>query len=237
MENNYEPISFKRHGEMKLDAKVTFEHVDSVNNLPVVIHEFIKASNEFPIVFIKNADTGQFQSVILTGFDLGENLFVDNAKWRAMFIPNSASLYPLKLSLIEHDGNEKKYGFFIDESCQRLNQESGDPLFDAEGKESKALENYRLNISEYFQQSMMTKDFVDYLTENELLTEGKISLNIPDRKILLDGIYTVNQAMLDSLTNEKFLELREKGYLSLIFAHMHSMHQVDKLARLKISKA
>jgi len=236
MENNYKAISFTRHGEAKVDGKVTFEHVESVNNLPVVIHEFIKASNEFPLVFIKNADSGQFQSVILTGFDLGENLFVDNAKWRAMFTPKSATLYPFKLSLVAQEGKEKKYGFFVDESCKRFNKEDGEALFDSEGKESKFLENYRFNISEYLQHSMMTREFIDYLVENELLTEGQISLKIPDRDILLDGIFTVKQATLDNLTDDKFLELRKKGYLSLIYSHMNSMHQVDKLARLKISR-
>jgi hypothetical protein len=237
MENNYQAISFTRHVDAKVDGNVTFEHVSDVNNLPVVIHEFIRASNELPIVFIKNADTGQFQSIILTGFDLGENLLVENDKWLAMFTPKSASLYPFKLSLVGQEGKEKKYGFFVDEACKRFNSEEGDRLFDGAGKESKFLESCRLNISDYFQQSIMTKDFINYLTENELLTEGQISLKIPDRDISLEGIFTVNQATLDKLSDDKFLELRKKGYLSLIYSHMHSLHQVDKLARLKIHRA
>ncbi|MFQ3196184.1 MAG: hypothetical protein ACI9N3_003027 [Colwellia sp.] len=234
MNNDYHPISFKRHGEFSIDSKVTFEHVNDVNNLEVVMHEFAKAANEFPIVFIKNVDSGQFQSVILTGIDLGENFFVDDIKWRAIFTPKSASLYPFKLSLTKEENNEKQYGFFIDESCPRLNAGAGERFFDAQGKESKYLESYRLTMSDYFKQNLMTKEFIHYLVDNELLTEGKISLNIPNRKILLDGIYTVNQATLDKLSDEQFLELRKKGYLSVIYAHMNSMHQIDKLAKLKV---
>ena len=236
MRNDYHPISFTRHSEAKLEEKISFEHVESVNNLSIVIHEFTKASNELPIVFIKNQDSGQFQSVILTGFDLGENLIVDDEKWRAMFIPKSASVYPLKLSLVAQEGVEKKYGLFIDESCKRFNKEGGERFFDSEAKESKFLGDYRSQISEYLQQSMMTKEFIDYLVDNELFTEGKISIKIPGRDILLDGIFTVNQVSLDELSDEKFLELRKRGYIPLIYSHMNSMNQVDKLARLKINR-
>ena len=233
MNNDYHPISFERHGEVRIDSKVTFEHVNEVNNLQVVMNEFSQASNEFPIVFIKNNDSGQFQSVILTGIDLGENFFVDNKKWRAIFTPKSASLYPFKLSLVKEEGKDKKYGFFIDESCPRLNGEGDERLFDSEGKESKFLESYRLTISDYFQQTIISKDFVNYLVDNELLTEGKISLTVSDRNIVLDGLYTVNQSTLDNMSDEMFLELRKKGYLSAIYAHINSITQIEKLAKLK----
>ncbi len=46
-------------------------------------------------------------------------------------------------------------------------------------------------------------------------------------------IYLVSEQKLAKLANDEFISLRERGYLPAIYAHLGSLHQLQRLAALK----
>ena len=67
--------------------------------VPVVAHEFARIANEFPMAFVKNNESGQFQAVEIFGLEQ-ENLFIEDDKWTTAFTPIAMTRYPL--GLVKH---------------------------------------------------------------------------------------------------------------------------------------
>ncbi|MCJ8320267.1 MAG: SapC family protein [Colwellia sp.] len=237
MNNNYQPVNNVKHGQTKLKSINTFQHVASVNNVLILMQEFVKAANEMPIIFIKNPESGVFQSVAVTGLELNENLFVKNDVWQGAYIPGSVNLYPFALKKLPSENQEKvsRLGFFIDEESTRVNDSEGIALFDNDGKETKTLAGYRVGITQYHKDQLATDEFVDFLVDQELLTECAYSYQNSGLNAQITDIYIIDINKINALTSEKYLELRQKGYLEYIYAQLLSFHQFDILAKRKQS--
>jgi hypothetical protein len=225
---NYQVLSDTTHKNTKINPKMTFNHVEKLNNVALLMQEFTRAAVEMPIIFIKHPELGIFQSVAVTGLVLDENEFVKNGVWQGLYVPGSVGLYPFKIGKLPSSDN---FGFFVDEDCERINETDGDALFDDEGKETRALAVYRINITKYHEDMRATNAFVEALVDGELLTECAYSFDNNGLNSQITGIYAVDEKKLRGLSNPAFLKLREKGYLPAIYAHLTSFNQLDLMAK------
>jgi hypothetical protein len=73
------PIQVDVHSRIKINDS-NMAHVSSQQVIPIVFQEFLAAARNYPIVFVKNTDTGRFQSVCVLGIKPGQNKFVKNNK-------------------------------------------------------------------------------------------------------------------------------------------------------------
>jgi len=48
-------------------------------------------------------------------------------------------------------------------------------------------------------------------------------------------LYVIDEKKLDALSDDEFNELRSKGLLPIIYAHLSSMHQIARLAKKQIN--
>ena len=62
---------------MRVHAQAAAHYGDNQRFVPVVVNEFHALAMHYPILFSKDADTGQFYCGAMLGFDEGENLFLD----------------------------------------------------------------------------------------------------------------------------------------------------------------
>ncbi|MCJ8270607.1 MAG: SapC family protein [Psychrosphaera sp.] len=225
---NYQVLSDTRHKNTKIKPVMTFNHVEKLNNIALLMQEFTRAAVEMPIIFIKHPELGVFQTVAVTGLVLNENLFVKDGVWQGLYVPGSVGLYPFKIGKLPSSDN---FGFFVDEDCDRINEADGDALFDADGKETPALATYRINMTKYHEDMRATNAFVEALVDGELLTECAYTFDNDGLNAQITGIYAIDEQKLRSLPNAAFLKLREKGYLPAIYAHLTSFNQLDVLAK------
>ncbi|MBF0155372.1 MAG: SapC family protein, partial [Magnetococcales bacterium] len=79
----------------------------------------------------------------------------------------------------------------------------------------------------------VTHEFSQFLVHNNLLTPMNMRVNVANQVRNITGCYVVNEDRLNNFTDKKFLELRQKGYLSPIYAHLMSLVQIEHLASLK----
>ena len=99
-EQQVQPLHNEKHANTKIQNGINIEFMKSQHLVPVVAHEFARIANEFPMAFVKNNESGQFQAVALFGLEPGENLFIQDDKWTAAFAPMSMTRYPL--GLVKH---------------------------------------------------------------------------------------------------------------------------------------
>ena len=234
MTSSIRTLSYENHNLIKIQHSNDYQHAKDQQVVPLIVHEFARASAEMPIVFVKNADTGEFQSVALLGLIPNENLFYSEEKWLSAYLPALISHHPFALMPSQNDENQLQ--MVIKEDSHLVSKTQGNALFDDEGNETEYLEKRKNAIGLYFENSRITKAFTKQLSDKSLLSQQNLSLELNGEKIAINGVYLVDEKALNSLSDEDFLELRKKGFLAPIYNHLGSLHQLSRLAKLKSAK-
>jgi len=227
---NLVALSVEQHADLKVNDNVGFDHVSNQHVVPIVAHEFTQVASDVPVVFVKHSETGQFQPVAMLGLQPGENLLVKDGKWQGMYIPGIIATFPFRLMPTEQD--QQQLVLALDTDAKQVGTDEGIALFQ-DGAESEYLANRKNAITTYFEHSQVTQGFVQLLSELDLLVERNLTVEVGDQKINLNGLYLVDEQKLNELDDEKFLDLRKRGVLAVIYAHLNSISQIRRLGKFK----
>ena len=74
------PLNKETHKSLKVDARASAAYGDNQHFTHVIVKEFPLLVVHYPILFAKDANTGEFYCGVMLGFDQGENLFLE--EWR-----------------------------------------------------------------------------------------------------------------------------------------------------------
>lgn len=219
----------EKHAKTKISSVRPFSHIAQEHMLPVVVHEFVVAGAEFPVVFVKDQQTERFQPVVLLGLASQQNLMLVDDKWQAMYVPRVVRNYPLVL--VQEAPESDRLMVAIDEASERVNEAEGFPLFNDDGSESEFLTVRKQQMGEYVDYAQMTQVFMEKLKSLGLLKEQVLTVTINEEKRNINGIHMVDDQKLNELSDETFLELRKLGYLTAIYAHLMSLQHTQQLVQ------
>ena len=229
------PLDPSLHSGLRVRNAPDLDLVRGRQVLPVTVHEFAQIALDCPVVFIKNGETGQFQSVALLGLVPGENLMLQGDKWLGNFFPGVLRMSPFKVLIPNPEAEVVTVA--IDTDSALVNEAEGEPLFSEDGKLSEFMGKRRDSLHEYMQQGHVTQAFISLLADKDLLVQQNLNMDINDEKIQVDGIYLVSETKLREVGDDTVLELNRRGFLQAIYAHLISLRQATRLARLKVEGA
>jgi hypothetical protein len=220
-----------KHNELKVTPS-DYSHLTEQHIVPVALHEMIHAATEYPIVFIKNTDTGEFQSVAMLGLKPGQNLSVKDGKWLGLYVPAVVRDYPLGLVL--NPEVKDKVWIGIREQSNAVSKTEGQALFE-ENKETPFLEARKQALISHYEQDQMTRGILGSLAEQGLLIGQTLTVDIAGEKRNINGLYVIDEQKLNALSDDAFLDLKKRGLLGPIFSHLGSLNQINRLARMEMS--
>lgn len=228
-QNKVVGLSKETHAKTKISNVRPFSHIGNEHMLPVVVHEFVVAGAEFPVVFVKDPSGDRFQPVALLGLASQQNLVIKEDKWDALYVPRVIRNYPLVL--VQDAPGSDRLIVAIDESSERVNEAEGFALFNDDGSESEFLTARKQQMAEFVEFSQITHNFTEKLKSLGLIKEQVLTLTINGDKRNINGIHMVDDQKLNELSDEAFLELRKQGYLTAIYAHLMSLQHTQKLVQ------
>lgn len=228
------PLFREKHAHLKINTQKAFEHIESQHIIPVVLHEFIRCGAELPIVFVKNTDSGEFEAVAMLALKPGENLMVEEGNWQGHYVPRILRNYPL--ALIEDGKNPEQLLVALIESSPMVNAEEGFALFNEDGTDSDFLKARTSSLSDTLQQGQITKAFNKILVDMDLLVAQTLSITVEGQPRDIGGIYIIDEKKLQELPDEQFADLRKKGVLPAVYAHLMSLQQVQRLGERQNKK-
>lgn len=228
--NKIDLLDASKYGKMKIERSSDYSFASQAKSIPVTGIEFVEASKEYILVFIKN-DEGEYTPMIVLGLDDEQNLYVsEEGKWNAKYIPGYFRRYPFA-SLTNKE--EDKFNICIDESYPGLGTENGQPLFEEDGSPAPIVQEVIQMLQNYHGQVKYTADFCKRLAENELLEskEFKAEVSTPagNKRFQISGFYVVNEEKLLGLDNDIALDFFKKGEFSLIYSHLISLSNFNRL--------
>ena len=225
------PINKAAHANHKVKTVDNFNFASKFHIASVMVHEFVRAASVYPIVFLEDKNQDEFRPVTLLSLDAGENLFVgEDGKWQASYVPAIIRRYPFALAKMPEQDN---YTVCIDEDSEYVGTEDGQPLFNESGEPTEVIENVKRYLGELQQMEAFTKEFCNFLAENNLFTPLNMRVRALAQVKNVTGCYVINEERLNNLSDNKFLDIKAKRYLAPIYSHLTSLSQIERLALLK----
>lgn len=218
-------LNSETHKDLRIKPLTGFAYAAHTNSVPLVAVEFGDAGREYPITFVKASD-GMFLPVAILGLRENENLFVDaQGKWDARYLPAFVRRYPF----VPADVGQEEVVICFDENAPCFSREEGDLLFQ-DGKPTPVMENMLNLMREYQTQALRTQDFCKHLQEYDLLVESNAQAQLPDGSTFrLNGLYSVDEQRLQKLDKDQVHALFSTGELGLIYAHLLSLGNLQRL--------
>jgi len=219
------PLNKETHRNLKVDGRSSAACGDNRRFVQVIVNEFAQLLVHYPILFSKDAQTGQFYCGAVLGFDEGENLFLND--WQ-----DPEFYRPLMLQRGPFFAQGPDVAIDLDDP--RVGAEDGNPLFTEEGKPTRYLQSIIWAFQDLEPGVQTTKLFIARLLELKLIEPIDVEVELSDGSIRrCIGLYTIDQDMLLTLSDEVVVELYRRGYMRLIHYMIASQKQVAVLARKK----
>lgn len=226
---NVVAVSRERHKDWYIDGEQGYSFAAATNSIYIVATEFAAAAREYAIVFAREAQ-GQPIPAVLLGLERDQNLVVDaQGHWGGEYVPAYVRRYPFILASTPEAGDQ--FTVCIDEAYSGFNTaREGERLVAEDGTQGEMLARSVKFLQEFHQHTLVTGNFCQALDTLGLLDsmQAEISLN-SGSKFKLTGLFCVTPARLAALTAEQLKGLFDQGYLDLIYRHMHSLANIDKL--------
>lgn len=220
------------HRALCVKNQLSFEQVEKVNLVPLVVDEFIYAALNFPVVFVKDPLTGEFRVAGLVGLEANENLVFGRQGLHSTYIPAAIKRYPFSAVINEESGN---LSLCVDLDSQMLS-DTGEGLFHDSG-EPTAFTIEKINgLSKLMVQEVNTHKFIDFLFKQGLLEPVEVKIKLGERESLLGGIYRVSENKLNGLDDQTILSIQHNRYFAFIHAHLISLGNIQKLIDMKVKK-
>lgn len=225
--SNIQAITRERHASQrwKRNPNYNFAASDALSFL--VVQELPKAMQHLPIAFL--ATGGTFTPVALQGLKPGKNLFVNqNGQWVAGYIPAAYRSYPFVLANTE-DG---KQVLCFNEDSGLLSSTEGENFFSEGDQPSKAVGEVFAFLNQITVNRQSTQGICALLQKHSLIQPWPIKLQSADGEQAVEGLFRIDEAAMNQLPAEAFMELRNAGALVPAYCQLLSMQHLQTLGQL-----
>jgi hypothetical protein len=218
-------LDSQSHRKLRVHAQAAAHYGDNQRFVAVVVNEFHALAMHYPILFSKDADTGQFYCGAMLGFDAGENLFLNEHRSLSVYRPLNLQRGPFLTA-----GSD----LAIDLDHPRVASSGDQELFTEAGEPSKYLQSVMGLMRELRPGLERTRIFIDTLMSLKLIEPMTIAARFDDGVSReFTGLYTINRDQLKQLADPAVLDLFRRGYLQLIYLMLASLDHVSALAQRK----
>lgn len=228
-------IRSETHKNLKIDTRFLPELGYSNSAVMLMPNEIVEAQKDFPVVFRKHPETGEFFLVALLGFQEGQNLFLgSNGEWLASHLPLSFARGPFLIGFDKNESGVEKPVLSVDMSDPRSNESNGEPIFDSEGNATKYLDRVNHALAAMDQGMRQLKPLVEKFTEYKLIEPLNVEVQFDSgEKINMSGAYTVSEERLGELDGSELKSLSDAGCLGLAFYISGSVLNIKRMIELK----
>lgn len=208
-----------------------------VNVARVFPVEFAQLQTEYPLFFMKNSDSGQFETVALLGFANNENLFLNDGGWDSKHIPLTVERQPFLIGFQEQEvaGVPTQVPVVhIDLDHPSVSNTEGERVFLQHGGESPYLERIASVLMTIYKGDEISQSFSKLLVGLELIESLAVDIELSDgSRQGLAGLFTINEERLRGLNASALETLHQHGHLQDIYMMMASLPNLEKLIARK----
>ncbi|MBH0051352.1 MULTISPECIES: SapC family protein [unclassified Pseudoalteromonas] len=223
------------HKYTRIKTERGAQYGEAINYIPVVADELSQLALDYPVYFMKNNQTGQFELFALTGFDEGQNLFLQKDIWQATYVPLHIQRQPFKLGVgnrLSNNSEQTQLAVTINEQHPRVSNSEGVQLFDENSEPTAYLTNVSEQLIKLMNGGERTTAFINTLLKHDLIEAVQLNITQPNGKTQgYNGLYSIAADTLQLLSAETLNVLHSKGYIQACHLIICSSGHVQKLVK------
>jgi hypothetical protein len=235
--SNHVLLDNRSHRELRVSTALREGRGYDANVARVFPSELRQLQLEYPLFFVRNSDTGLFETIALLGFDEGENLFLTDGGWDAEYVPLSIQRQPFLIGLQDRevDGVVQSVPVVhIDLDYPGVGDTDGERLFDADGNPSPYLERVNSILLAIHEGHAASRALSELLVGLELIESLELNVELNDGTTRsIAGLYTINQDKLNALGGNALEVLHRQGRLQDVYMMIASLPNVQALIERK----
>lgn len=223
------PLSRERHANWFVDMAQGYGFTADTNSIYVAGTEFPMTSREYPIVFAMDSNKN-LVPVALLGLRQNQNLMIaDDGSWLGSYVPAYIRRYPFILA--NADAQANSFAVCIDESYSGFNTAGeGDRLINDDGEHGEILANSVKFLEEFHKHSEVTTTFCQTIAEAGLVESMQANFSMKSgSSFSLAGLHCVPRNKIKALSAEQLKLFVDRDYLDLLYLHIYSLSNMDKL--------
>lgn len=219
-------FSQERHRDVRLIAGIDLAQPFLTNHAAIGLDEVGPAAADYPLLFLKDADSGRLRLAAMFGMAPGQNTYVFNDMWQAVYLPAAISAAPFCLAGPQHC-------LCIDEASPRVTTDAGDALFREDGSESATLERIRSALDRLAEGQKAADGLIDALLALDLLRPLIVTAHfISGAEQEIQGLYSISPQLLSRIAPAALLDLHARDHLPAIYAIIQSLNQFNRIRQL-----
>lgn len=225
------------HKDLRVITRYGAEFGDATGTVLTFPTEYADVQREYPIFFRKEPESGEYHSVALLGFAKNENLFLEEGRWLADYVPGSVVRGPFLIGFQERDVDgdfRQEPMIYVDLDHPRVSHSEGEPVFLPKGGNSPYLDHIALVLRGIHAGLEMSKAMFAAFSALDLIQPVTLDVKLgaeEGRSVV--GLHSIDQRKLAALDGQSLERLNRAGFLQGAFLVIASMGNVKKLMAIK----
>jgi SapC len=216
----------QRHRDARINPGVDMMLSRQLNHAQIGLSETSVAASDYPLLLMKDGESGRFRLVALFGLKPDTNSFLVNDQWQATYLPLAIVGAPFHLG-----GPEKS--LCIDEGSDLVSTDAGAALYSGDGAETAELSRVRA-MFDYLRQDLdAANDFVAALVALDLVRPLSITLEFSQGDYeAVEGLYSLSPPRLAALEDATIVNLHRRDWLNKACIMINSLNQMNRIQQL-----
>lgn len=228
----YELLNNVAHKDLRVATGFGPRFGDDVGMVPAFPSEYAELQREYPIFFRKDGD-GRWSSVALLGFEQHENLYLQDGRWNASYLPGAAAKGPFLIGFQEQrvDGELRQEPVIhVDLDHPRVNALEGEPVFLPQGGNSPYLDHIAGILRGIRDGTAFGADMFAAFDALGLIQPVQLAVELDERhRVDVSGLHSIDRDALAALDGPALERLNRAGYLEGAYLVLASLHNVRRL--------
>lgn len=229
----HELLNNLAHQQLRVLTRFGREYGDNVGMVTAFPTEFAELQREYPIFLRKDRQDGQWQAVALLGFDANENLFLQDGRWNAAYLPGAIAKGPFLIGFQEQriDGELRREPVVhVDVEHPKVSFSEGEAVFLPHGGNTPYLEHISgvlRGLRDGLEAAPAMYAAFDALG---LIQPMNLELQLDaQHRVSLAGLYGIDRDRLAALDAGQLHGLHRSGYLEGVYLLLASLHNLRRL--------
>jgi len=233
-----EPLSVQAHGKLGVNRENKgFDFVKDLHFVPLNGNEFGAAATTFPIIFAGD----QHQPLAVMGLQPEQNLFIDetNQFKSDAYVPAYVRRYPFVLAT---PPNGENMIVCVDRAFSGISESADLPFFKENGEPTDYMNSVVEFLKQYETQRQATELMISRLKELDLFEKREVVYDPqlrgrPGQREKVTDHIAISEKKMAALEPDVLREFMEKGYMGVIYSHLVSLFNWDRLIDMAIRRA
>jgi hypothetical protein len=229
----HELLNNVAHRDLRVDLGFGPGFGDAVAMVPAFATELAELQREYPVFFRPDPAGAGWQAVVLLGFEQGENLFLQDGRWNAAYLPGAVAKGPFLIGFQEQDVEgelRREPVIHVDLEHPRVATGDGEAVFLPQGGNSPYLEHVAGVLRGIRDGVELGRAMFAAFDAAGLIQPVALDVQLDDtHRVSVKGLHGIDRERLAALDATTLERLNRAGFLEGAYLVLASMHNVRRL--------